>query len=70
METHKNATKFYNSFVWMQLVQQVTTFPMEDEFEYEGCAIYNMIVELIKNYPSNRDNRSSDFTFQFHIIQQ
>lgn len=37
----------------MQLVQQVTTFPMEDEFEYEGCAIYNIIVELIMNYPSN-----------------
>lgn len=54
----------------MQLVQQVTTFPMEDEFEYEGCAIYNIIVELIMNYPSKGDNRSSDFTFQFHIIQQ
>ena len=41
----------------MQLVEQVTKFPTEDEFEYEGCAIYNMIVELIMNYPSNGDNR-------------
>lgn len=29
-----------------------------------------MIVELMMNYPSNGDNRSNNFSFQFHIMQQ